>query len=222
MFFMNDIVITIDGPSGSGKGTTARGVAEKLSIPHVDSGSIYRSLAYYLHSQEIEENDDEHIKEVLKEFSISYNEDRHVILDGVNVEEQIRSRENSKYAFQYSRNPLVREKSTEIQQGLLARGGVLDGRDAGSVVAPFADLKIYLDCDVDERTRRRAKQHNITDPQEIEELRQEILDRDEVDMNKGDASLQVLPDSVMVDTSGLTVEEQIDKVYQLALEKLKS
>ena len=89
-------------------------------------------------------------------------------------------------------------------------------------MAPDADLKIYLDCDVDERTRRRAKQHNITDPAGIETLRLEILERDDADMNKGDASLQVLDDSVVVDTSGLSVDEQIDAVYQLALKKMST
>ncbi len=217
---MKKIVITIDGPSGSGKGTTARGVAKLLSIPHIDSGSIYRTMAYYLRTQDIKEEDGEAIKEALEDFHINYSEVGHVLLNDKDVEKEIRSRENSTYAFQYSRSPIVRENATRLQRELLEHGGILDGRDAGSVVAPFADLKIYLDCDVNERTRRRAKQHNITDPKEIEVLRKEILDRDDADMNKGDASLQMMPDSVRVDTSGMTVDEQVDAVYQLALSKM--
>ncbi len=219
---MNKIVITIDGPSGSGKGTTARGVAKLLSIPHIDSGSIYRTMAYYLRTQDIKEEDSETIKEALRDFHMNYSEEGHVLLNDTDVEQEIRSRENSTYAFQYSRSLVVRENATRLQRELLEHGGILDGRDAGSVVAPFADLKIYLDCDVTERTRRRAKQHNITDPEEIEVLRREILDRDEADMNKGDASLQMMPDSIRVDTSGMTVEEQIDAVYKLALEKINT
>ena len=217
---MKQIVITIDGPSGSGKGTTARGIAKLLSIPHIDSGSIYRTMAFYLHSQNIEEKDTDKITTALRDFHMNYSDKGHVLLDGVDIEKEIRSRENSTYAFQYSRNLVVRENATRLQRELLENGGILDGRDAGSVVAPFADLKIYLDCDVEERTRRRAKQHSITDKQELIALRQEILDRDDADMNKGDASLQVLPDSMIVDTSGMTVEEQIDAVHTLALQKM--
>jgi len=217
---MNNIVITIDGPSGSGKGTTARGISKLLSIPHIDSGSIYRTLAYYLRMQDIAPTADQEIADALCDFEMSYDEQGRVVVDGDVIEDEIRSRINSKHAFLYSRNPIIRSFSNQTQRALLYEGGVLDGRDAGSVVAPHADLKIYLDCDVDERTRRRALQHNITDEQELAELKQEILDRDAADMNKGSASLHILPDSIVVDTSGMTVEEQIDAVYQLALTKI--
>lgn len=217
-----NLVVTIDGPSGSGKGTTAKGIAAKLGIPHVDSGSIYRALAYFLHEQDIAEQDNARIVEALKDFSLSYNDKREALINGVLVEHEIRTRENSMYAFQYSRNQLLRDLATSIQRDLLSHGGVLDGRDAGSVVAPDAQLKIYLECDVDERTRRRAKQHGITDPEKIAELRAEIIERDTEDMNKGEASLRLLPDSVVVDTSGLSIDEQIEKVYQLALEKINT
>lgn len=218
---MNSLVITIDGPSGSGKGTTARGVAKLLSLPHIDSGSIYRTIGYILNNAQIKEDDDVAIMDFLEDFHMKYSHDGHVLYNNTDIEKQIRSRENSKHAFQYSRNPIIRKISTRLQRELLKDGGVLDGRDAGSVVAPDAQLKIYLDCDVTERTRRRAKQHNITHEEELAELKQEILDRDKADMNKGDASLVMLSDSVCVDTSGLTAEEQIDAVYQLALQKMQ-
>lgn len=218
---MKNLVITIDGPSGSGKGTTARGIAQRLSVPHVDSGSIYRTVAYYLHGRDVLPSDDTEITKELAGFTMSYSDEGHVMLFDVDVENKIRTRENSKYAFEYSRNPLIREFATKMQRELLSNGGVLDGRDAGSVVAPDADLKIYLDCDVDERTRRRAKQHNITDPSEIQALRQEIIERDEADSNKGEASLHILPESVVVDTSGLTVDQQIDVVYQEAVKRMR-
>jgi len=218
---MNSLVITIDGPSGSGKGTTARGVAKLLSLPHIDSGSIYRTIGYILNNAQIKEDDDVAIMDFLEDFHMKYSHDGHVLYNNTDIEKQIRSRENSKHAFQYSRNPIIRKISTRLQRELLKDGGVLDGRDAGSVVAPDAQLKIYLDCDVTERTRRRAKQHNITHEEELAELKQEILDRDKADMNKGGASLVMLSDSVCVDTSGLTVEEQIDAVYQLALQKMQ-
>lgn len=216
---MNNIVIAIDGPSGSGKGTTARGVAQLLSVPHIDSGSIYRTIAYVLSNAQISPSDDVAITDFLDTFHMKYSHDGRVLYNGTDIEDAIRSRENSKHAFEYSRNPIIRNISTRLQRELLKNGGVLDGRDAGSVVAPDADLKIYLDCDVDERTRRRAKQHKINDRDEIRAIKQEIIERDAADMNKGDASLTILPDSVLVDTSGLSVEEQIDAVYQLALEK---
>jgi cytidylate kinase len=218
---MNNLVITIDGPSGSGKGTTARGISKKLSLPHVDSGSIYRTVAYYLHGRDVSASDDEKIMQELNGFKMSYDTNNEVLLFDTNVEKHIRSRENSKYAFEYSRNPLIREFATKMQRELLQNGGILDGRDAGSVVAPDADLKIYLDCDVDERTRRRAKQHDITDAEEIAVLRREIIERDKADSDKGAASLHILPESVVVDTTGMSVDEQIDAVYQKALALMK-
>ena len=217
---MKKLVITIDGPSGSGKGTTARGVARKLGLPHVDSGSIYRSVAYALDKHSITADEDSAIEGFLTTFSLSYTEDGEVQINGENKESEIRSRENSKIAFLYSRNPIIRTYATQFQRKRLQDGGVLDGRDAGTVVAPDADLKIYLDCDIEERLRRRVKQHGITDATEMETLRQEIVDRDHADSNKGDASLTILPESVVVDTSGMSVDEQIEAVYQKALETI--
>ena len=216
---MKNLVITIDGPSGSGKGTTARGVAEKLGLPHVDSGSIYRAVAYALNKEGITSDHDEKIKNFLKTFSLSYSATGEVQINGENKETEIRSRDNSKIAFLYSRNPLIRTYATELQRKRLEHGGVLDGRDAGTVVAPDADLKIYLDCDIEERLRRRIKQHGVTDENEIQALREEILERDHADSNKGDASLTILPESIVVDTSGMSVEEQIMAVYNLAVER---
>ena len=215
------LVITIDGPSGSGKGTTAKGVANLLSLPHIDSGSIYRTAALFLHGRDISPEDDQAISEALESFNMSYSDQGEVLLHDKNVEKQIRTRENSIYTFQYSRNPLIRSFATKMQRELLKDGGVLDGRDAGSVVAPDADLKIYLDCDVDERTRRRAKQHGIDDPEGIAQLREEIMQRDAADQDKGSASLHILPDSVIVDTSGLSIEEQINVVYLKAVDAMQ-
>ena len=219
---MKKLVITIDGPSGSGKGTTAEGVSKKLGIPHVDSGAIYRTIAYYLNALSIGESEDEKITKALEGFLFTYNDKNEVLLDGVLVEKDIRSRENSVRVFGYSRNPIIREYSTNLQRTFLQKnGGVLDGRDAGSVVAPFADVKIFLDCTIDERVRRRAKQHSIIDAAGLEELKKEIVNRDTSDANNH-GSFKMMPDTVVVDTTGLTVDEQIQKVHELALSKLNS
>ncbi len=216
---MKPIVITIDGPSGSGKGTTALRVARRLGLVHVDSGSLYRAVALTLHEQNISPDESVKISQALPNMDISFNANNEIMIDGVNRESDIRTRENSKRVFAYSRDLQIRAYVTELQRGLLVNGGVLDGRDAGSVVAPDADLKIYLDCDIDIRTYRRAKQHGITEPLEIAEIKKEIQERDAVDMNKGKFSLQVLPESVIVDTSDMTIDEQVDAIYQLAQEK---
>lgn len=216
----HNIVITIDGPSGSGKGTTAKRIAEKMSMTHVDSGSLYRAIAWHLHDHKIPPESEKITSSFLEGIDIGYDENNDIVINGVGRETQIRSRENSIHTFQYSRNPIIRNHVTELQRQLLADGGVLDGRDAGTVVMPHADLKIYLDCDVDIRTYRRAKQHGITEPLEIAKIKQEILLRDEADMNKGTASLKRQPDAVVVDTSNMTIEEQVDAIYQLAMEKI--
>ena len=216
------MVITIDGPSGSGKGTTARGLAKKLEMTHVDSGSLYRAIAWYLDDRSIAPDSTQITEPFLEQIDISYSEDNTILINGVDREEQIRSRENSIHAFTYSRNQIIRKYVTRLQRMLLVNGGVLDGRDAGSVVMPDADLKIYLDCNVDIRTYRRAKQHKITEPLEIAKIKGEILARDEADRNKGEASLRVLSDAIVVDTSDLSVQEQIDTIYRLAQEKLQT
>ncbi len=104
------------------------------------------------------------------------------------------------------------------------RGGgwVLDGRDSGSVVAPYAELKIYLDCDINERARRRALDQGITDEQGIAEIKKSIEERDERDrgISRGQAQLRILPDAIVVDTTSITIQEQVDIIYRLAQDKL--
>jgi len=217
---MKSIVITIDGPSGSGKGTTAKRIAEKLGLTHVDSGSLYRAIAWYLHNENVPADSTKIDPDLLQTISITYDANNQIVINGTNRESEIRSRENSTHAFKYSRNNIIREHVTFLQRQLLENGGVLDGRDAGSVVAPDADLKIYLDCDIDIRTYRRAKQHSVTEPLEIAAIKKEIKERDDADMDKGDASLRILPDSVVVDTGHMTIDEQVEAVYQLAMERI--
>lgn len=217
---MNNIIITIDGPSGSGKGTTALQVAKRLRLIHVDSGSLYRAVALVLFEKGLSPEDTDAISQALPQLNIAFDKKNEIIIDGVNRECDIRSRENSKRVFSYSRDLATREYVTQLQRDLLQNGGVLDGRDAGSVVAPDADLKIYLDCDIDIRTYRRALQHGVTEPLEIAEIKKEILERDAVDMNKGEFSLQILPESVVIDTSEMTIAEQVEAVYKLALQRV--
>jgi len=216
---MKKLVITIDGPSGSGKGTTALRVARRLGLTHVDSGSLYRAVALALYEQSITAEESDAIKTTLPTLNIRFNKDNEILIDETNREVDIRTRDNSKRVFAYSRDVQIREYVTKLQRDLLIDGGVLDGRDAGSVVAPDADLKIYLDCDIDIRTYRRALQHGVTEPLEIAEIKKEIQERDAVDMNKGEFSLQILPESIVVDTSEMTIDEQVDAVHKLALER---
>ena len=216
---MKDITITIDGPAGSGKGTTAKGVVDKLGYKYLDTGAMYRAVALALSEQHIRPTHTASIEHTLPSIELDFDENNHIKINGDNREQDIRTNTISTLASSYSTVPHIREWLVAQQQAIIADGGyVLDGRDAGSVIAPNAELKIYLDCDVAIRAKRRAAEYGITDEAGIESIKQDLIERDERDKNREISPLVVLPDSIIVDTSELTIDEQIDKVYTLARE----
>lgn len=221
---MRQITITIDGPVASGKGITAKLVAEKLQYRYLDTGALYRAIAFHLLNHGIESIHD--ISLILNSFdslNIEFTIQGDTVVNNQVVNDEIRSPRVSKYSSVFAVVPEVRAFCDKIQKALVADGGwVMDGRDSGSVVAPHAELKIYLDCEVNERARRRALDRNVTDPKGIEEIKQEIIERDTRDMSteRGDAQLRVLPEATVVDTTQLTIDQQVEIIYQMALEKI--
>lgn len=213
------INIAIDGPAGSGKGTVARLVAEKLGYLYVDTGAMYRLLTYLMIKNNIDFNDDQKINDLLvNEFDYEIV-DKRMICNNEDVTDKIRSKEVNEIVSQVSGKQYVRRFMVELQKGLAEeKGVVMDGRDITSVVLKDAELKIYLDADFEERVRRRhleetKKGKNST----LEEVRQMMSARDNNDMNNN-KTLVKADDAVVVDTTHTTIDEAVGRVYELAKE----
>jgi len=216
------ITIAIDGPASSGKGTTARGVADALDYKYLDTGALYRMVTLYCHQNKIDGRDAAAVTAALTNISMEFTTDGKALLNGVDVSKEIRTPLiNSKVSTKFARNPDVRIFVTNQSKEIVAEGGyVLDGRDAGAAIAPQAELKIYLDCDAAERARRRAMDFGTDDPEKIETILHEIiLPRDEADVE----TIRVAKEQgVCIDTTKLSREEQINQVKKMALAIINS
>jgi CMP/dCMP kinase len=200
------MVIAIDGPAGAGKSTVARAAAERLGFTYLDTGAMYRAVA-----AAAEGGGD--AAEIARAARFELGE--RVLLDGEDLTERIREPWVSEAASRVSSDPAVREALVEQQRRLLAEGDwVAEGRDIGTIVAPSAEVKIYLTADPAERARRRAAELG-TDPDVV--LREQAM-RDERDRNRAVAPLVPAPDAVPVDTTGLTFDEVVEQIVTLAVE----
>jgi cytidylate kinase len=222
------IIIAIDGPAASGKSTTAKIVAGKLGYTYIDTGAMYRSVTLrVLRSGMLDElrRDAGKVSELLGDMTIEFRGDR-VFLDGDDVSDAIRENTVSREVSFVSSLKPVRDRLLELQQSMGApRGVVMDGRDIGTVVFPDAELKIFLVADPRERAKRRhaeltRKGGNAVVPT-VEELEDEIRQRDRDDEQRTHAPLKRHPDAVVVDTSLLTIDEQVSRVYGLAMDVLE-
>jgi cytidylate kinase len=197
-------VVAIDGPAGAGKSTVARAVAERLGFTYLDSGAMYRSVALAARQRGRPPAD------VACELRIELGDGVHV--DGVDVTADIRQPEISQAASQAAADPRVREAMVAEQRRLLAQGDwVAEGRDIGTVVAPDADVKVFLDADPAERARRRAAELGV-DP---EQVMAELATRDERDRTRTISPLVADPDAVVLDSTRLTLDEVVDRVVDL-------
>ena len=218
-----NINITIDGPASSGKGTIAKLLCSKIKFKYLDSGALYRGITLYFLTKKIKECQVEEIKKHLKEnkIQLSFNEKNQLILNKKNVEKQIRENKISLLCPMFSKNIDIRNFLTKIQQKILNNGNyILDGRDAGSFVCKNAKIKFYLDCDVDDRAKRRLKQLGLSS-NEFEKIKNELMKRDEIDKNKGDHSLVLLEDMIYINSTNKSIEEVLDEMYKIYIEKFK-
>lgn len=220
---MKKIIIAIDGPAGSGKSTTARLVAQKLGYIYIDTGAMYRALTLKVIESGIDPNDESSIIKIAENTKIELlyeNGNLKVILDGKDVSEKIRSPEVTSLVSIVSAHPKLRDIMVKKQRELGRNGGVvMDGRDIGTVVFPDADLKIFMTADVRERAKRRQKElkaqgFNV----EIEKLIKEIEERDKFDSTREVGPLKKADDAIEIDTTNLTIDEQVELVLKKAYE----
>lgn len=219
--------IAIDGPAGAGKSTIAKKVAKELSFVYVDTGAMYRAIALYLLKNGISSEDSEGLKEACShiQISISYmNQEQQVILNGENVTGLIRTEEVGNMASNASANPEVRAKLLDLQRDMAKSTDVLmDGRDIGTNVLPDAQLKVYLTAGSATRAKRRFLE--LQEKGEeccLEEIEQDIIERDRRDMSRDIAPLRQAEDAVLVDSSDMDIEAVVKCILSLYYKKKES
>jgi len=218
---VSGVSIAVDGPGSSGKGTVARGVAEALGFQYVDTGSMYRSVALMALRRGVPLDDEDRLEALARalRFVFDWHDgELRVHVDGEDVTKAIRENEVSRWASSVSRFHGVREALTGLQRHMADTGRVvMDGRDIGTVVLPDATLKVYLDASIEVRAQRRfAELEARGQPVDLETVRVELAERDRQDMERAEAPLRVADDAVVIDSSGLAIEQAIEAVLALA------
>ena len=211
------MIIAIDGPSASGKSTTAKGVAEKLGITHLDTGAMYRTVTWGLKKAAIHPSDDEKVRDFLKNLEIYFDASNHIWLNGKDVSVEIRTGDISSRVSVVSAIPEVREKMVKIQRQIAGKKDcVLEGRDIGTVVFPDAEYKFFLVADTEIRAKRRLLDlERIGESSTLSELIDDIERRDAFDSSRDHSPLLQAEDAIPIDTSHLTINEQINKIVNL-------
>ncbi|MEO0240548.1 MAG: (d)CMP kinase [candidate division WOR-3 bacterium] len=211
---MKKIRIAIDGTVGSGKTVTAIRLAQKLGYKPVETGAIFRAIVFYILREKINFEDKENLKKVLEKIYIKQefkNGQIKTFLNGEDITDKLREKEVEEKVSLISKIKEVREKVYEIEKELAKDGGiVMEGRDIGTVVLPDAEVKIFLDADKSVRAKRRGKG--------IEEIEA----RDKEDKEREIAPLKIADDAIYIDTTNLTIEEQVNKIYEIVLNKIKN
>lgn len=217
--------IAIDGPAGAGKSTIAKRVSKELSFIYVDTGAMYRAMAYFFIEKGIQADETEKIEEACQEADITIeysNGEQQVLLNGKNVTPYLRTEAVGNMASASSVNPNVREKLVALQQKMGAeKSVVMDGRDIGTKVLPNAAVKIYLTASSRTRAERRFKEltEKGTDC-DLDQIEKDIIERDHRDMTRAISPLMQAEDAVLVDSSYMTIDEVVERILSIYKEKV--
>ena len=210
----------IDGPAGAGKSTIAKRLAKKLGFIYVDTGAMYRAMAYYFLQHNIDAKDEKAIAAACPDVDVTItyeNGEQQVLLNGENVNGVIRNEEVGNMASSTSVYPVVRKKLVELQRQLAKSADVImDGRDIGTCVLPDAQVKIYLTASSATRAKRRYDE--LTEKGvscDLAEIEKDIIDRDYRDMHRETSPLRQAEDAVLVDSSEMNIDEVVDAIYQV-------
>lgn len=212
--------VAIDGPAGAGKSTIAKRIARRLGYIYVDTGAMYRAMAYYLIQNQIDAADQEAIAAACQhaDISICYQDGEQVVLlNGENVNAYLRTEAVGNMASVSSVVPEVRKKLVELQQKLARETDVvMDGRDIGTVVLPDADVKVYLTASVETRAKRRFLElQEKGEPADLAKIAADIEDRDYRDMHRDISPLRQAEDATLVDSSDMTIDQVVERILEL-------
>ena len=212
--------VAIDGPAGAGKSTIAKRIARKLGYIYVDTGAMYRAMAYYLIQTQVDAADQEAIAAACQhaDISICYQDGEQVVLlNGENVNAYLRTEAVGNMASVSSAVPEVRKKLVELQQKLARETDVvMDGRDIGTVVLPDADVKVYLTASVETRAKRRFLElQEKGEPADLAKIAADIEDRDYRDMHRDISPLRQAEDATLVDSSDMTIDQVVERILEL-------
>lgn len=215
--------IAIDGPAGAGKSTIAKKLAKELGYVYVDTGAMYRAMAYYFLTNNISSDDEAAIAKVCDNVNVSIaykNNEQQVLLNGENISDKIRNEEVGNMASATSVYPVVRTKLVELQRQLAQKENVImDGRDIGTVVLPNANVKIYLTASSKVRAQRRFDE--LTEKGiscKFDEIEKDIIDRDYRDMHRETSPLKQADDAVLLDSSDMDIDAVIEKMKEIIRE----
>lgn len=216
------ISIAIDGPAAAGKSTVAKVVAKKLSYVYIDTGAMYRTITYAALEQKVDIENEEQLMEVVKNVKIEFQQGENtqlVFLNGQDVSEVIRTPEVTNRVSIVAKHRLVREEMVRRQQELAEKGGVvMDGRDIGTHVLPDAEVKIFMLASVEERAERRHLENmNKGFDSNLEQLKEEIAQRDKLDSEREVSPLKKADDALELDTTFLSIEEVVQKIMGIVL-----
>ncbi len=218
--------IAIDGPAGAGKSTIARALAKELGYYYVDTGAIYRTVAYFLDLLGVSPKDVDGVERYIDELTIEIQYDetgkQHMIMNGLDVTGEIRTQDISQKASLVSAHAVVREVLLDMQRDVAKKHNVImDGRDIGTVVLPQATAKIFLTASAEVRARRRTDELLAKgEKANFEQVLKEIRQRDDQDMNRPIAPLKQAKDACLLDTSDLSIEEVLEAMKKIIAEKI--
>ncbi len=215
------LIVAIDGPAGSGKGTITKQVGEKLGLINIDTGATFRCVALNMIQDGIQINQENRIKAMIDKIHIDMKENGRVFLNGEEVTKRIRENDVNNFVSPVSVIKIVRDKLLDIQREIAqGKNVIIEGRDIGTVVFPNADVKIYLDASQEERAKRRVKQNQekgITTS--YEEVLKNIIDRDKRDSTREIAPLKQAEDAIYIDSTNMTIEEVVNKIVGIIKER---
>lgn len=218
---MKTYSIAIDGPAASGKSTAAKGVAKALDFLYLDTGAMYRAITLYMIEKGLDTRSEEDAKSILDEVTMREDKNGHIFLNERDVTERVREEDVTKLVSYACAHKAVRERLVALQREM-AKGEsvVMDGRDIGTVVLPNATLKVYQVASVESRAKRRYLEELSKGKEaSLDEIQKDIERRDYIDSHREHSPLRKAEDAILLDTSDLTIQEEIDAILSLFHEK---
>ena len=214
------MVITIDGPAGVGKTTSAKKLASKLGYQYLDTGAMYRAVTYFFGQHSTDITSEDQVKKMLDilnlELDFTSNDSITVLLDGKDISLLIRSKAVTDAVSKVSALQSVREKMVKIQKDTAKNGNfVIEGRDIGTVVFPDVKYKFFLIADYDTRAKRRFKDFKrVNEELNVNKIKQDLIDRDQYDSSRKLSPLKQAKDAIVIDTSNCTIDDQVNQIYK--------